>query len=254
MPGKLCRTGRALGQSSVGSGFTGNARSWWETLQAQVPGQQGSLPTEGSHCQRPAEHLNSCTSRSPGAGQTHGHSLIPRGKKYCIAEENLPARARLGVTMLPPRPDALKRNSPTPCRASLMITSHPPSQRTKLFLMGPGHRNSGSGRHPALWEQHSQAIRHPTEQEFPPPQDTSPVQRSCSCPERVQPKEFARTGTRREAKHRVLHKAHEQRCQGMATPWSCNHIYPIQSAGFAPHPSQTRMSNSFLMDALANSC
>ena len=38
----------------------------------------------------------------------------------------------------------------------------------KLFLTGLGHRHCGSGRHPALWEQHSQAIRHPVEQEFPP--------------------------------------------------------------------------------------
>lgn len=38
----------------------------------------------------------------------------------------------------------------------------------KLFLSGLGHQQRGSGRHPALWEQHSQAIRHPVEQEFRP--------------------------------------------------------------------------------------
>lgn len=41
-------------------------------------------------------------------------------------------------------------------------------QGRKLFLTGLGHRHCGSGRHPALWEQHSQAVRHPVEQEFPP--------------------------------------------------------------------------------------
>lgn len=94
-------------QGSPGPQAEGQPWTPGSSRTAPDPGQQqGSLLTEGSHCQRPTEHPNGSISRPPRAGQTHGHSLIPQGKKYCIAEENLPARARLGVTMLPPRPDS----------------------------------------------------------------------------------------------------------------------------------------------------
>lgn len=66
-------------------------------------------------------------------------------------------------------------------------------------------------------------------------------------------KEFARMGARRAAKHRVLRKAHEQRCQSTAACWSQSPVHLLRQAGSTPLPSHTRMSNCVLMETLENS-
>lgn len=131
-------------------------------------------------------------------------------------------------------------------------------QGRKLFLTGLGHRHCGSGRHPALWEQHSQAIRHPVEQEFPPA-----TRYRCHAEElflcrahsanRQQKKNLPEWEHEEQQSTVSSVKAHEQRCQSTAACWSRSPVHPVRQAGSTPLPSHTTMSNCVLMEALENS-
>lgn len=97
----------------------------------------------------------------------------------------------------------------------MIKTIRPPStwpRGRKPFLTGLGHQHCGSGRHPALWEQRSQAIRHPVKQEFHPA--TRYQHRAASAlstfGQQATKKEFARAGAGGATKHRVLCKAQSQ--------------------------------------------
>lgn len=98
-----------------------------------------------------------------------------------------------------------------------------------------------SSRHPAPWEQRSPASRHLVGLVLPRT-STRAVQRSCFSVKRcwVNRKEFARMGTCRAAKHRVLHVADER---SPSEPKPCLLHNPL---------SHTEMSNCFLTEALGN--
>lgn len=150
---------------------------------------------------------------------------------------------------------------PTLCKALLVITKPyalpPPGRKEESSsrqVWGTG--TAGLGGTQPFGNSTPKPSGIPSNRSFPPPQDTGTTQRSCFCAEHIRPtgskKEFTRMEARRAAKHSVLRKAHDQRCQGTAAPQSQNPVHPVRQAGSAPLPSCTKMSNCFLMEALEN--